>query len=60
MAVTISLLLTNNKGHGVAKNLVLSLNLYHPWRYLAQLVWNVHIEKKRINNFIFIKFKTTG
>ena len=50
MDATISLLLIENKGHGDAKNLVLYLNLYHPWRCLVQLVWNVHIEKRKIDN----------
>ena len=54
MDVTISSLLTKNKGLGDAKSLVLFLNLYHQWKCLVQLVWNVHIEKRRINNFIFV------
>ena len=47
-------LLTKNKGRGDAKSLVLFQNLYHHWKYLVQLVWNVHIEKRRIKNFIFV------
>ena len=54
MDVIISSLLTKNKGHGDAKSLVLSLNLYHHWKCLVQLVWNVHIKKRRIKNFIFV------
>ena len=46
MDVTISLLLIENKGRGDVKSLVLFLNLYHHWKCLVQLVWNVHIEKK--------------
>ena len=60
MDATISLLLIENKGHGDVKGLVLYLNLYHQWKCLVQLVWNVHTEKKRTNNFIFVYFKTTG
>ena len=48
MDATIFLLLIENKGHGDAKSSVSFLNLYHHWKYLVQLVWNVHIEKKRI------------
>ena len=54
MDVVIFLLLTENKGRGDAKSLVLFLNLYHHWKFLVQLVWNVHIEKRRIKNFIFV------
>ena len=54
MDATISSLLTEDKGHGDAKSLVLYLNLYHHWKCLVQLVWNVHIEKKRIYNFMFV------
>ena len=60
MDATISLLLTENKDHGDVKNLVLFPNLYHHWKCLVQLVWNVHIEKRSIKNFIFVYFKTTG
>ena len=48
MDATISLLLIENKGHGDVKSLVLYLNLFLQWKSLVQLVWNVHIEKKRI------------
>ena len=54
MDATISLLHIENKGRGDAKNLVLSLNSYLHWKCLVQLVWNVHIEKKRIYNFMFV------
>ena len=54
MDATISLLPIENKGRGDVKSLVLFLNLYHHWKYLVQLVWNVHIEKIRIYNFIFV------
>ena len=54
MDAIISLLLIENKGRGVAKSLVLFLNLYLHWKCLVQLVWNVHIKKRRINNFIFV------
>ena len=54
MDAIISSLLTKNKGRGDAKNLVLFLNLYHHWKYLVQLVWNVHTEKRGIKNFIFV------
>ena len=51
MDATFSLLLIENKGHGDVKSLVLYLNLYHQWKYLVQLVWNVHTEKKRIKDY---------
>ena len=51
MDATISLLLIENKDHGDVKSLVLYLNLYHQWKSLVQLVWNVHIEKKRIKDY---------
>ena len=54
MDAIISSLLTKNKGRGDAKNLVLFLNLYHHWKCLVQLVWNVHIENRRIENFILV------
>ena len=54
MDATISLLHIENKGRGDVKSLVLFLNLYLHWKCLVQLVWNVHIEKRRINNFIFV------
>ena len=54
MDATISLLLIGNKGRGDVKSLVLFLNLYPHWKYLVQLVWNVHIEKKRIYNFMLV------
>ncbi len=54
MDAIISSLLTKNKDRGGAKSLVLSLNLYHHWKCLVQLVWNVHIRKRRIKNFIFV------
>ena len=50
-------LLIKNKGRGDVKSLVLFLNLYHHWKCLVQLVWNVHIEKIRIYNFIFFSLK---
>ena len=52
--VTIFSLLIENKGLGDAKNLVLFLNLYHHWRGIVQLVWNVHIEKIKIYNIMFV------
>ena len=54
MDATISLLLIENKGRGDVKSLVLFLNLYLHWKCLVQLVWNVHIEKRKNNNFIFV------
>ncbi len=54
MDAIISSLLTKNKDRGDAKNLVLFLNLFHHLKSLVQLVWNVHIEKRRIKNFIFV------
>ena len=54
MDAAIFLLHTENKGHGDVKSLVLFLNLYHHWKCLLQLVWNVHIEKTRINDFVFV------
>ena len=54
MDATISSLLTENKGRGDVKSLVLFLNSYHHWKSLVQLVWNVHIEKTRIYNFMFV------
>jgi len=54
MDATISLLLIENKGRGDVKSLVLFLNFYLHWKSLVQLVWNVHTEKKRIYNFIFV------
>ena len=51
MDATIFSLLTENKGRGDVKSLVLYLNLYHHWKYLVQLVWNVHIEKIRIKDY---------
>ena len=54
MDATISSLLIENKGRGDVKSLVLFLNLYLHWKYLVQLVWNVHTEKKRIYNFMFV------
>ena len=54
MDATISLLVIVNKGRGDVKSLVLSLNLYRPLKSLAQLVWNVHTEKKRINIIKFV------
>ena len=54
MDATISLLLIGNKGRGDVKSLDLYLNLYHQWKSLVQLVWNVHTEKKRIYNFMFV------
>ena len=57
MDATISLLLIENKDHGDVKSLVLFLNLYHHWKCLVQLVWNVHIEKIRNKNFIFVYLK---
>jgi len=54
MDVTISSLHIGNKDHGDAKSLVLFLNLYLPLKSLAQLVWNVHTEKKRINIIKFV------
>ena len=54
MDATISLLLTENKDRGDAKSLVLFLNLYHQWKCLVQLVWNVHIERIRIYDFMFV------
>ena len=54
MDATIFSLRTDNKDHGDAKSLVLSLNLYHQLKSLAQLVWNVHTEKKRINIIKFV------
>ena len=54
MDATISLLLIENKDRGDVKNLVLFLNLYPHWKYLVQLVWNVHIKKRKIDNFIFL------
>ena len=52
--VIISSLHIENKDHGDAKSLVLYLNLYHQLKSLAQLVWNVHTEKKRINIIKFV------
>ena len=60
MDATISLLLTENKGRGDVKGLVLFLKLYHHWKCLLQLVWNVHIKKIRIYNFMFVQFITIG
>ena len=60
MDATIFSLLIENKDRGDVKNLVLFLNLYPHWKYLVQLVWNVHIEKRSIKNYIFVYFKTTG
>ena len=57
MDATISLLLIENKGHGDVKSLVLFLNLYHHWKCLVQLVWNVHIEKKRIKILYLFSLK---
>ena len=57
MDATFFLLLIENKGHGDAKSLVLFLNLYHHWKCLVQLVWNVHIEKIKINNYMFVLLK---
>ena len=54
MDATISLLLIENKGRGDAKSSVLFPNLSHHWKCLVQLVWNVHTEKKRIYNFMFV------
>ena len=54
MDATISLLLIENKGRGDVKSLVLFLNLYPHWKCLVQLVWNVHIEKIRNYNFMFV------
>ena len=54
MDATISILLIENKGRGDVKSLVLFLNLYLHWKCLVQLVWNVHIEKRKINNLIFV------
>ena len=54
MDATISSLLIENKGRGDVKSLVLFLNLYLHWKCLVQLVWNVHTEKKRIDNFMFV------
>ena len=54
MDAAIFSLLIEKTGLGDVKNLVLFLNLYHPWKCLVQLVWNVHIEKIRIYNFIFV------
>ena len=60
MDATISSLLIENKGRGDVKSLVLFLNLYPHWKYLVQLVWNVHIKKIRIYNFMFVEFITIG
>ena len=60
MGAIISSLLIENRGRGDVKSLDLFLNLYHHWKYLIQLVWNVHIEKKRTNNFLFVYLKTIG
>ena len=57
MDVTTSSLLIENRGLGDAKNLDLFLNLYHHWKCLVQLVWNVHIEKIKINNYMFVLLK---
>ena len=54
MDALISSSLTKNKGRGDAKSLVLFLNSYHHWKCLVQLVWNVHIEKIRIYDFMFV------
>ena len=54
MDAIIFLSLIENKDRGDVKSLVLYLNLYHHWKCLVQLVWNVHIEKKRIYNFMFV------
>ena len=54
MDATISSSLIENKDRGDAKSLVLFPNLYLHWKCLVQLVWNVHIEKKRIYNFMFV------
>ena len=54
MDATIFSLLIENKGRGDVKNLVLFPNTYHHWKCLVQLVWNVHTEKKRIYNFMFV------
>ena len=54
MDAIISSLLIENTGRGDVKSLDLFLNLYHHWKYLLQLVWNVHIEKIRIYNFMFV------
>ena len=54
MDATISSLLIENKGRGDVKSLVLFLNFYLQWKCLVQLVWNVHTEKKKIYNFIFV------
>ena len=54
MDATISSLLIENKGRGDVKSLVLFLNLYLHWKCLVQLVWNVHIGKTRINDFVSV------
>ena len=54
MDAIISSLLIENTGRGDAKSLVLFLNLYHHWKCLEQLVWNVHIEKIKIYNIMFV------
>ena len=56
MDATISSSLIENKDRGDVKSLVLFLNLYHHWKFLVQLVWNVHTEKRRIKNLIFVWF----
>ena len=57
MDAIISSLLIENTGRGDVKSLVLFLNLYHHWKCLVQLVWNVHIEKIKINNCMFVWLK---
>ena len=57
MDATISSLLIENKGRGDVKSLVLFLNLYHHWKCLVQLVWNVHIEKIKVYNHMFVLLK---
>ena len=57
MDATIFSLLIENKDRGDVKSLVLFLNLYHHWKCLVQLVWNVHIEKIKINNYMFVLLK---
>ena len=54
MDATISSLLIENIGRGDVKSLVLFLNLYRHWKCLVQLVWNVHIEKIKSYNFMFV------
>ena len=60
MDATIFSLLIESIDRGDVKSLVLSRNLFHQVRYLIQLVWNVHIEKKKMNNCHICLFNKTG